>query len=157
MGFYLLGFYLDNTKWLSKRYQSEVEQFSIPNWFLWIWKLDKNKRPDYKTNKKNSFDCGLSRTRMIWNFQPKIDLKIYKDLATRQHLCPKNLTFPKAECDQGCPRLVVVVFCLFISICQSDCFICWHETIKVLNWNEWTKNDNSQTWTSLITFSFWER
>ena len=31
-------------------------------------------------------------------------------------LCPKNLTFPKAEREQRCPRLVVVIFCLFISI-----------------------------------------
>ena len=36
------------------------------------------------------------------------------------YLCPKNLTFPKAEREQRCPRLVVVVFCLFFSICQSD-------------------------------------
>ena len=35
------------------------------------------------------------------------------------HYCPKYLTFPKAEHDQLCPRLVVV-FCLFFSICQSD-------------------------------------
>ena len=27
--------------------------------------------------------------------------------------CPKNLTFPKAEHDQRCPCLVVVIFCLF--------------------------------------------
>ena len=38
----------------------------------------------------------------------------------RQLQCPKNLTFPKAERDQLCPRLVVIVFCLFFSICQSD-------------------------------------
>ena len=36
------------------------------------------------------------------------------------HLCPKNLTFPKAERDQLCPRLVIVVFCLFFTICQLD-------------------------------------
>ena len=30
--------------------------------------------------------------------------------------CPKNLTFPKAELVQRYPRLVVVVFYLFISI-----------------------------------------
>ena len=30
--------------------------------------------------------------------------------------CPENLTFPKAELEQQCPRLVVVIFCLFISI-----------------------------------------
>ena len=39
---------------------------------------------------------------------------------TNEHYCPKNLTFPKAERDQLCPRLVVVIFCLFFSICQSD-------------------------------------
>ena len=37
-----------------------------------------------------------------------------------KYLCPKNLTFPKAERDQRCLGLVVVVFCLFFSICQSD-------------------------------------
>ena len=31
-------------------------------------------------------------------------------------LCPENLTFPKAEREQRCPRLVVVISCLFISI-----------------------------------------
>ena len=31
-------------------------------------------------------------------------------------LCPENLTFPKAEREQQCPCLVVVIFCLFISI-----------------------------------------
>ena len=31
-------------------------------------------------------------------------------------LCPENLTFPKAKREQQCPRLVVVIFCLFISI-----------------------------------------
>ena len=30
--------------------------------------------------------------------------------------CPKNLTFPEAKREQQCPRLVVVIFCLFISI-----------------------------------------
>ena len=35
-------------------------------------------------------------------------------------LCSKNLTFPKAEHDQRCPRLAVVVLCLFILICLSD-------------------------------------
>ena len=28
-----------------------------------------------------------------------------------QHLCPKNLTFPKAEREQRYPSLVIVVFC----------------------------------------------
>ena len=32
----------------------------------------------------------------------------------------ENLTFPKAESDQQFPRLVVVVFCLSFSMCQSD-------------------------------------
>ena len=36
------------------------------------------------------------------------------------HLCPKNLTFPDAKREQRCPRLVVVIFCLCFSICQSD-------------------------------------
>ena len=35
-------------------------------------------------------------------------------------ICPKNLTFPEAKREQRCPRLVVVIFCLFFSICQSD-------------------------------------
>ena len=34
----------------------------------------------------------------------------------RRLSCPENLTFPKAECEQQCPCLVVVIFCLFISI-----------------------------------------
>ena len=46
-------------------------------------------------------------------------LKFFKIRLKTTHLCPKNLTFPKAERDQLCPRLVVV-FCLFFSICQSD-------------------------------------
>ena len=36
--------------------------------------------------------------------------------------CPKNLTFPRAEREQQCPRLVVVGFCLFISILEFDWF-----------------------------------
>ena len=28
-------------------------------------------------------------------------------------LCSKNLTFPEAECEQRCPSLFVVIFCLF--------------------------------------------
>ena len=39
-----------------------------------------------------------------------------------KHLCPKNLTFPKAEREQRCPRLVVFIFCLFISIYEFDWF-----------------------------------
>ena len=35
----------------------------------------------------------------------------------------KNLTFPKAEREQRCPRLVVVIFCLFISIKEFDWFM----------------------------------
>ena len=31
-------------------------------------------------------------------------------------ICPKNLTFPKAEREQRCPCLVVFIFCLFISM-----------------------------------------
>ena len=34
----------------------------------------------------------------------------------KTNLCPENLTFPKAEREQQCPRLIVVIFCLFISI-----------------------------------------
>ena len=34
----------------------------------------------------------------------------------KEGICPKNLTFPKAERDQQCPFLVVAVFCLFIQI-----------------------------------------
>ena len=36
------------------------------------------------------------------------------------HQCPENLTFPKAKREQQCPRLVVVIFCLFISIQEFD-------------------------------------
>ena len=32
---------------------------------------------------------------------------------SKRNQCPKNLTFPKAERDQQCPRLIVVVLCLF--------------------------------------------
>ena len=48
----------------------------------------------------------------IWN-------KFYWSCKTNKK-CPKNLTFPEAEREQRCPRLVVVIFCLFFSICQSD-------------------------------------
>ena len=41
---------------------------------------------------------------------------------SKRNQCPKNLTFPKAERDQRCPHLVVVIFCLFISIKEFDWF-----------------------------------
>ena len=55
-------------------------------------------------------------------FQILVEQKRYFfwQISKENDLCPKNLTFPIAERDQQCPRLVVVVFCLFFSICQSD-------------------------------------
>ena len=35
-------------------------------------------------------------------------------------ICTKNLTFPNAERDQRCPRLVVVILCSFVSIKEFD-------------------------------------
>ena len=69
--------------------------------------------------------CGLDI--QIFHFKLHFMLKFCQDVRTglEKHahfcyLCPKNLTFPEAEREQRCPRLVVVIFCLFFSICQSD-------------------------------------
>ena len=47
-------------------------------------------------------------------------VKSVKQMTYSYYLCPKNLTLPGAEREQRCPCLVVVIFCLFFSICQSD-------------------------------------
>ena len=47
--------------------------------------------------------------------------------------CPKNLTFSKAERDQRCQRLVVVVFCLFFFNLLIRFIISQSDPIKFLD------------------------
>ena len=59
----------------------------------------------------------------LWNYYKGQKLSYFSPEKLSQqkidffpHKFPKNLIFPKAEREQQCPRLVVVIFCLFISI-----------------------------------------
>ena len=58
------------------------------------------------------------------------------------YLCPENLAFPKAKREQQCPRLVVVIFCLFISIQEFDWFT------PANNKSDWQIEKNKQTITT---------
>ena len=58
------------------------------------------------------------------------------------HLCPKNLTFPKAEYDQRYPHLVVIIFCLVFSIKEFDWFT------PANNKSDWQIEKNKQKMTT---------
>ena len=68
----------------------------------------------------NGYITGRFRNNETRNHEHRSQGKILIFIQILGLLCPKNLTFPKAERDQRCPRLVAVVFYLFFSICQSD-------------------------------------
>ena len=66
-------------------------------------------------------------------------------------MCPKNLTFPKVERDQWCPRLVVVVSCLLISIQDFD----WFTPVNIKS--DWQIEKTKQKITSTKRGDRWSR
>ena len=114
------------------KHSSYKQTFAWQNWYWQGWgnvcvpcHFYQKKRKHFMSKTSNTFFLRITDQTV-----PNYILEIH------DVLCPKNLTFPKAERDQRCPRLVVVVFLVYFfqSANQIYHFLAWTNQILRLKW-----------------------